>query len=148
VAELLNRARTRETIALRSFESSYLNKIVILGLYGYQDNLLCLYIRSNGEQVFCFSGKRKGKKERGLSSLLFLLAADLTELDNEGFLLTFCCFLGPSYVSIFICIFYLDIFVLGLGFYLFIYIYYLQCSFRKRERSLPLLHVMIHVQNL
>jgi hypothetical protein len=97
--------------------------------------LLCLYIRSNGEQVFCFSGKRKGKKERGLSSLLFLLAADLTELDNEGFLLTFCCFLGPSYVSIFICIFYLDIFVLGLGFYLFIYIYIIYSAVSEKGKE-------------
>lgn len=97
--------------------------------------MLCLYIRSNGEQVFCFSGKRKGKgkKERGLSSLLFLLAADLTELDNEGFLLTFCCFLGPSYVSIFICIFYLDIFVLGLGF-LYIYILF-TVQFQKKGKK-------------
>ena len=94
-------------------------------------------------------GVDEGRRE-GLS-LLFLVFADLTQLDNQGSLLTFLLLSRPFICFDFVPFFFIFTF-LPLGFPT-IYGWcvcerVLRAREGKRKEKLPLLHVMIVVQRL
>lgn len=81
------------------------SSLTFLEFYFY---FFCLVSEKKSEEVF--ERKRDG-------SLIFGFCRSLTQLDNQGFLLTFCCFLGPSYVFDFVS-FRFHIFALRFSYHL------------------------------